>query len=227
MNTYTSGGDMGSHTWAPWYMKHHLLPHGRFSGWAPDWYDGFPAFTFYFPFPAILIVLLSFLIPYAVAFKLGTVAGVVGMPIAAWAYGRLARLPFPVPACLAAATLPFLFDTGFTIFGGNIASTLAGEYMFSVGLSLSLVFLGLVTGGLDTNKRRAWAAILFAAIILSHVLIAIFALTAGLAARHHAIDYRRRPSSLQRALSQASQALFLRLASASDHWRCLGGCSVA
>src|ERR1700733_10614736 len=69
MNTLTSGGDMGAHVWAPWYLKHHLLPHGRISFWAPDWYNGFPALTFYFPFPAIMVVVLSYLVPYAIAFK--------------------------------------------------------------------------------------------------------------------------------------------------------------
>src|ERR1044072_8773228 len=81
MNTYTSGGDMGAHTWMPWDLKHHILPHGRISGWAPDWYNGFPALIFYFPFPALIAVALSYVMPYAIAFKLTTVLGVVTLPI--------------------------------------------------------------------------------------------------------------------------------------------------
>lgn len=180
MDSLTAGGDMGAHVWLPSYVKEHLLPHGRVTGWTPDWYAGFPALTFYFPLPALLIVGLSYLMPYAIAFKLVTVSGVVSMPIAGWAFGRLAKLPFPVPACLAAAIVPFLFDTGYTILGGNIASTLAGEFSFSIGLSMAIVFLGLVAGGLDSNKRRGWAALLFGLIILTHILPTIFALTGGL-----------------------------------------------
>lgn len=179
-DTLTAGGDMGAHVWLPWFVKNYLLSHGRVTGWTPDWYDGFPALTFYFPLPALLVVGLSYLMPYAIAFKLVTVSGIVSMPIAGWAFGKLARLPFPVPACLAAAMVPFLFDNGYTILGGNIASTLAGEYSFSIGLSLSIVFLGLVAGGLETNKRRGWAGILFGLIILSHILPTIFALVGGL-----------------------------------------------
>jgi len=69
--------------------------------------------------------------------------GVVTLPIAAWAFGRLAVLRRPGPACLAVAMVPFLFERTFTIYGGNIASTLAGEFAFSIGLSLCLLFLGV------------------------------------------------------------------------------------
>src|SRR5436190_10831221 len=51
-NTTPAGGDMGAHVWTPAYLRDHLLPHGRLTGWAPDWYGGFPALTFYFPLPS-------------------------------------------------------------------------------------------------------------------------------------------------------------------------------
>src|SRR5947208_1101714 len=94
-HTTPAGGDMGAHVWQPAYLRDHLLPHGRLTGWTPDWYDGFPALTFYFPLPSILIVVLDVLLPYNVAFKLVTVLGVLGLPVAAWAFGRLIRLREP------------------------------------------------------------------------------------------------------------------------------------
>ena len=97
---------MGAHVWLPAYVKSSLLPHLRITGWTPDWYDGFPALTYYFPGPIVAIALLSYVIPYNIAFKLVTVLGLLTLPVAAWAFGRLARLRFPGPACLALATLP-------------------------------------------------------------------------------------------------------------------------
>ena len=47
---------MGAHVWGPDYMRHHLLPNLRITGWAPDWYSGFPAYHFYFPLPSLMIV---------------------------------------------------------------------------------------------------------------------------------------------------------------------------
>src|SRR5919199_455351 len=152
-NTTPAGGDMGAHVWGPAYMRDHLLPHFRLFGWAPSWYAGFPAFQFYFPLPSLLIVILDVLLPihYGVAFKLVSILGLVSLPVSAWAFGRLSGMRFPGPAVLAVATVPFLFDRGFTIYGGNIPSTLAGEFSFSISLSLALLFLGVVARGADTR----------------------------------------------------------------------------
>lgn len=175
-DTTPSGGDMGAHVWGPAFLRDHLLPEGRITGWAPDWYAGFPYLTLYFPLPSLLIVLADVVLPYGVAFKLVSVSGLVSLPVAAWAFGRLGGLRAPGPACLAVATVPFLFHRGFTIYGGNIASTLAGEFSFSISLSLALVFLGVVARGLDTGRHRALAACLLALTLLAHVLPALFAI---------------------------------------------------
>ena len=173
-NTTPTGGDMGAHVWLPAFVKRALFPHLQLNGWAPDWYDGFPALTFFFPLPIWAIALASYIIPYNIAFKLVTVVGLITLPIAAWAMGRLAKAPFPVPAALAAATMPFIFTRQFTIYGGNIASTMAGEFSFSISLSFAVLFLGLVARGLDNGKHRASAAVILACCGLCHILPLIF-----------------------------------------------------
>ena len=173
-NTLPAGGDMGAHVWGPNYLKHHLLPHGRVTGWAPDWYAGFPFLTFYFPLPSLVIALASFVIPYGVAFKLVSVSGLIGLPVAAYLFGRLSGMRFPGPALLGLAMVPFVFDRAWTIYGGNVASTLAGEFSFTISLCFGLVFLGMLARGLDTGKGRALTAVLLAATALSHVLPTIF-----------------------------------------------------
>src|SRR6476646_5166369 len=173
-NTTPAGGDMGAHVWGPNYLRDHLLPKGRLSGWAPDWYAGFPFLNFYFPLPSLAIAVLSWLIPYGVAFKLVSVSGLVGLPVAAYLFGRLTGMRFPGPALLAVAILPFVFDRGWTIYGGNVASTLAGEFSFTISLCFALVFLGVLSRALDTGRGRALAAVLLAATALSHVLPTLF-----------------------------------------------------
>src|SRR3546814_18499407 len=84
------------------------------------------------------------------------------MPVAAYAFGRLARLPHPTPALLSVTTLAFLFDKSFTIYGGNIASTMAGEFAFSISLALAILYLGVLVHGLRTGRPRAPAAVLLA-----------------------------------------------------------------
>ena len=78
----------------------------------------------------VLAALLILSVPYGIAFKLVSVVGLVFFPLSAWIMGRLARAPEPIPAFLSVGSLIFLFDTNFTIYGGNIASTLAGEFAF-------------------------------------------------------------------------------------------------
>ncbi len=174
-DTLPAGGDMGAHVWGPAYLRDNLLPNFRFRGWTQDWYAGFPAMHFYMILPYLLIVILDVVLPYGVAFKLIAVAGVVSLPVAAWAFGRLARLPFPLPAMLSVAGLAYVFDFNFTIYGGNVASTLAGEFAFSLALSFALVFLGLVVAGLDTGRYRGWAAVFLALTALSHLIPLLFA----------------------------------------------------
>lgn len=173
-NTTTAGGDTGAHVDLAADLRDYLLPHLRLTGWTPDWYDGYALLTFYFPLPYLLIVAIQHVIPYNVAFKLVTAAGSVTLPVSAWAFGRLSGMRRPLPACLAAATLPYLFNTNYEIYGGNIASTLAGEFAFSLSLSLGLVFLGVVARGLRTGRHRALAAGLLAASVLCHMIPGLF-----------------------------------------------------
>ena len=177
-DTTPAGGDMGAHVWGPAYLRDTLLPQGRLAGWAPDWYAGFPAYHFYMVVPSLAIVALDLLLPYGIAFKLISVLGVVTLPVAAWALGRLARLPFPGPPLLAVAAVGFLFDRSFSIYGGNIASTLAGEFAFSISLTVAVLYVGVLLRGIETGRHRALAAALLALCALCHVIPAIFAAAA-------------------------------------------------
>ncbi len=173
-DTATTGGDTGAHFMMPSLFNTILFPH--LTGWDPGWYDGYPAYTFYFVLPDVLTALASHVISYDVAFKLATILGSVLLPVSAWALGRLFGLRAPVPAALAAATLPFLFDYTWTIYGGNLFSTLAGEYPYSLSVALLLVFLGLFACGIRTGRHRAWAAITLALCMLAHVVPASLAI---------------------------------------------------
>jgi hypothetical protein len=227
-STTPTGGDMGAHVWSPAYLRDVLLPNFRLTGWSPDWYAGFPAFTFYMIVPSLLIVVVNIglvgwlaipasiviatgvlwmrprfgtssmriaaihatafcvwmlVVPveYGIAMKLVVVAGMLFMPIAAWSAGKLAGLAFPGPAVLAVMTLPFLFDRSYNIYGGNLMSTMAGEFAYSLGLTIAVVYLGVVARGIETGKGRGLAAVLLALAGLTHLFAAFFAIVATLA----------------------------------------------
>jgi len=301
-----TGGDMGAHVWAPKFLREELLPNLRLTGWSPDWYAGFPAFTFYMIIPSLAIVMVNvglefsigpldidrdfyafvglvlavseltrrlqvdrtvrrtligaaaaisialswrwdgqlrdpesilpwspiepftyndasmdlavagillpvavgslahhlarstgrrrgFLtalaviacvlvvpIPFGVAMKMVAISGIVTLPLAAFAAGRLGGLAFPGPALLSVMTLPFLFDRSFNIYGGNVMSTMAGEFAFSMGLSIAVLYIGFAVRGMRTGRSRVVAGGLLALAGLTHLFAAFFALVVTL-----------------------------------------------
>ncbi len=179
LNTPT-GGDFGAHVWGPAFLRDHILPDWRLAGWAPDWYAGFPMYRFYMVLPALLVVALDVVLPYGVALKVVSVAGLMALPVACWAFGKLAGLEFPIPPLFAIAGVFFVFDETFTIYGGNAASTMAGEFSFSLALPLGMVYLGMLSYGLRTGKRRATTAVLFALAALCHLIVGIYLVVASL-----------------------------------------------
>ena len=186
-NTTITGGDTGAHVWFPDFLIDHFLP-WRVAGWSNDFYAGFPAGQFYFPFPAVLIALLDVVLPYNIAFKLVTVLGPLALPAGAYVFARGIRAPRPTAPMLALAATGFLFfkDGGdstmtfdFHIMGGNLPSTLAGEFSFMIAVALALFFLGTLASALDRRGPLWLPAVFLALTFTSHVVVAIFAVYAG------------------------------------------------
>jgi len=192
-DTTPAGGDMGAHVWFPAFFGDHLLPHLRLAGWSWDFYAGFPAGQFYFPLPAVLVVILDVVLPYNVAFKLVSALGPVLLPIGAGVFLRGLRAPRPMAALGAVGATAFLFFKGSPrptdaqsvafnqhIMGGNLASTLAGEYSFGLALALALFFLGALAWTLERRRMFWLPALLGAAVVFSHLVVAVFAVVGAL-----------------------------------------------
>jgi len=172
--TTPTGGDMGSHVWAPAFLRDHFLPNFQLSGWSMDWYGGLPLYRFYMVIPALAIVAADVVLPYGVAFKLVAISGLVLFPVTCWAFGRLANFRHPIPELFAIAGLCFLLDESYQIYGGNVKSTMAGEYSFSIALTLAMLGLGLLANGLRTGRFRVWAAVVLSLAAVSHGIVLIF-----------------------------------------------------
>ncbi|MGA1555903.1 MAG: hypothetical protein ACO4AY_07685 [Ilumatobacteraceae bacterium] len=177
-DTTPTGGDFGAHVWGPAYLRDVLLPSFRVNGWTMDWYAGMPAYRFYMVLPALAILVADVVLPYGVAMKLVSVLGLITLPAACWAFGRLARFRYPMPELFAFAGLAFALDESFSIYGGNLLSTMAGEFSFSLSLSLAVLALGVFAAGLRTGKHRVWASVLIAAACVSHGIVLIFTVVA-------------------------------------------------
>ena len=174
-NNTPTGGDMGAHVYGPAYLRDHLLASLRLTGWSNDWYAGLPIYRFYMVVPAIFILILDIVLPYGIALKLVAVAGLLALPVCTWLFARLARLAFPLPELFVVASTVFLFDESFTIYGGNIASTMAGEFSFSIALAFCVLGFGVFIRSLETGRMRVAATVLLALAALSHGIVLLFA----------------------------------------------------
>jgi hypothetical protein len=178
-NHTATGGDMGAHVWTGDFVWRKLLPQGRVTGWSDDWFAGFPVLGFYFPVPFWIMTILHLILPYNVAFKIVTALGLLLYPINGWALGHHAGLRKPLPVFMGLATLPYMVDRQWAIYGGNVASTMAGEFSFTLSMSCSLLFLGLLARVMKRGDRRASAGIVLAMVGLSHLLPTIWVGAAG------------------------------------------------
>lgn len=169
LQTTTSGGDTASHYYSASYLKNHLLPQGKIIGWLQGNYAGMPLFQFYFFFPFLLIALLSFMIPLQISFKLVTVLGIFSLPLSVFFSLKLMKFKHPTPIVASIFTLPFLFIESNSMWGGNIPSTLAGEFAYSIGLSFSILFFGLLYKGIKEKKFLISNILLLSIIALNHV----------------------------------------------------------
>src|SRR5262249_53509708 len=152
--TITAGGGTPCPYPTPGGVYEHLLPQLRLHGWYPRAPLGQPPLPFSFPPPFLLLSpppppfppprppqppAPAFGMP--VAFKLGTALPVFLLPLLTYASFRLLRFRFPTPLLAAAAAFVFLLQEENPIWGGTIASTLTGEFSYTYGIALAVLFL--------------------------------------------------------------------------------------
>lgn len=191
--TWPTGGDLASHVLYVDKFREWLLT-GKITGWMPEVFAGFPAFRYYFPLPFILCTLLSLVLPLQVAIKL--VAMLPSLLVPAAVYWMGGRFQWTVGMRLFAA----LFSTGFlvhgasSVWGGNLLSQLSGEFSYSWGLLLTLVFWGCLVWALRHGGRSWWLpAVVEVLVGLSH---GYSLLIAGFSALLLPLFYQQRAKAL-------------------------------
>ena len=174
--TTISGGDTGSHNYVAWY-SHEIFP--KLKWWSPDWYAGFPFLYFYPPLLYYLNDILSFAIPLNISFKIITLLGTLLLPLAIYLCLYFLDFQFPIPSLGAILSLGYLFLEKFSIYGGNIPSTLAGEFSYSFGFALFFIFIGLLFKDWKKQKLSLITIIILALMVLVHPFSVIAAILVG------------------------------------------------
>jgi len=184
-----TGGDSASHLLYLWTYARELLPQGHITAWMPEVFAGFAFLSYYFPLSFITIAALAQVLPFAPAMKIGMFAAAMLLPGAVWLGSvYLLRLPRAVAIWGVLASLAFLLHEQNSIWGGNLLSTLAGEFAYSYGMLLSVLTMFAWQRSIATGRHWWLAALLEAATGFSHgfaLLITGFATAAFLFDRQH------------------------------------------
>ena len=162
-----TGGDMGAHIVPTKFFVTELFNNFKLSGWSQDWFAGYPVYYFYFPLPPIITSLLSFLFPFSISFKTMVLISQVLLVISIEMLMRNNSKEFSFYGF--GVGLLYLLTESFTIFGGNLASSLAGQYSFTYSIAFanfSIFYL------LKSNHRYSTeiASLLIGLSILSHLI---------------------------------------------------------
>ena len=204
--TIAAGGDTPCHYPTLVHFYEHLLPELRLHGWHPGAYLGHPLLLYYFPLPFLVMSAVAPATGLPVAFKLGTVLGVLLLPPLCYAAFRLLGFRFPAPLLAAAAAVVFLFVEENPIWGGTMASTLTGEFAYAYGLALAVLFLGVVYRAY-ARGHSFWVAA--AALALTGLAHGYAVLWAGLSASYFLYAARRPARTLRWLVGLAAAAFGL------------------
>jgi hypothetical protein len=181
LDTYPAGGDTPSFVHPVEHLRDVLLPAGNPQGWDLGNFAGYAPYQFYFLPPSLMMIAMEAVgVPLNVAFKLVSVAGTFLLPLASLITVRSLGYRFPIPALGATVTLIFLFNEGNSMWGGNIPSTLAGEFSFGLSFGLAVLFFGLLYRGVETQRGWRTQAAVLALTGLCHPVGFINAVTPGL-----------------------------------------------
>ncbi|MCF8169397.1 MAG: tetratricopeptide repeat protein [Rhodoferax sp.] len=150
-----TGGDTASHILYAKLYSDEFLWSGQFLPWMPEVFAGFPFLSYYFPLPFIVISLLAKPIGFAAGFKWGAFLACMLLPGAVLAASKVwMRFAWPASCAAMMAVLAFVLHEQNSIWGGNLLSTLAGEFAYSYSLFFGV--LAAMAWSRATWTGRGW-----------------------------------------------------------------------
>ena len=162
-----TGGDMGAHVVPIKFFIDNFITNFKLNGWSNDWFAGYPLYYFYFPLPAVITFILNLFFTYSIAFKLMVIGSIL---ITIYSFEKLLRKSnekFSIFGFIAGLT--YVLTESFTIYGGNLASTLAGQFSFTYSIAFANLAIAVITKSSNKNKHVI-SAIFLGCSLLSHLI---------------------------------------------------------
>ena len=162
-----TGGDMGAHIVPTKFFVNELFNNFKLSGWSQDWFAGYPLYYFYFPLPPIITSLLNFVFPFAISFKTMVLLSQVLLVISIEMLMRKNTKQFSFYGF--GVGLIYLLTESFTIFGGNLASSLAGQYSFTYSIAFANLSIFYLIKS-DYKNNIEIASLFIGLAVISHLI---------------------------------------------------------
>ena len=166
LNTLPTGGDMGAHIVPTKFFVENFFTNFQLRGWSNDWFAGYPLYYFYFPLPPLITSILNFVLPFSISFKLMVVSTQILLVLS---IELLFRRNSTFSTLGFVAGLLFLLTESFTIFGGNLASSLAGQYSYTLSLAFCNLSIYFLTKSKNSNNTLI-SSICLGFALLSHLI---------------------------------------------------------
>jgi hypothetical protein len=170
-DTILTGGDTASWFQVLHTLKTDFLPHGRLFGFSQSNFFGYLEGQHYFVLPFLFAAFLGYIVPLTVALKIATVLGGFALPATIFIAVSSMTGKRRLAAVASAASLMYLFNESWTIFGGNWLSTFAGEFCYSWAIALLPLFVASVRKDDRQNGNGAISGLLLGLIGLSHLFV--------------------------------------------------------
>ncbi len=116
---------------------------------------------------------LSFFMPLGRAFNIGTFFPILILPVCVYICLRSFKVKFPTPIFCALASLTYLYNESFSMWGGNVLSTLAGQFAYVYAIDFFLLGLGVMHWEIRKKQWPFLSIAAFAIVALSHFYIAL------------------------------------------------------
>jgi len=176
-NEHPIEGDQVSQNW--WlgeYSKRFwgVFRGGHLFGWTDDFGAGQPFGYFYFPLPATVYSLIEPVLGGAISAKAIQVAGIALVIGGAWTLARSMGSNKISGAFVAGAVAFGMYHPQRYPVGGDIPSTLIGEFSYAWGFGLGLAAVGVILRNLrETPQRWRSGAVLAAGAVAGHLNAAL------------------------------------------------------
>ena len=162
-----TGGDMGAHIVPTKFFVSELFNNFKLSGWSQDWFAGYPLYYFYFPLPPIIVSLLNFVFPFSISFKTMVLLSQVLLVLSIEMLMRKNTKQFSFYGY--GVGMIYLLTESFTIFGGNLASSLAGQYSFTYSIAFANFSIFYLIKS-DYKNNTEIASLFIGLSVISHLI---------------------------------------------------------